>query len=192
MAHERTVSRLRRLADRDELTGLLNRRAFLHAAEGAAERARHGGDQLALVLLDLDHFKRINDEHGHLTGDRALRLAADTVTAALRTADAVGRYGGEEFCLLLPGADARTAETIAERIRCSIAAVRIDTSGGPLHLTASFGVAALGPDVSTVHELLVQADAALYAAKEQGRDRVVVAPAGNTGAALTQQLVTEP
>ena len=192
MSHERTVRRLRLLADRDELTGLLNRRAFLVNAEGAAERARRGGTPLALVLLDLDHFKRINDEHGHLTGDRALRLAAEAVTATLRSGDAVGRYGGEEFCLLLPGTDAGTAEAIAERIRRNVAAVRIDTDRGPLLLTASFGVAALGPEATTVHELLVRADAALYAAKEQGRDRVVVAPAGNSGAAFAQQLVAEP
>lgn len=192
MAHERTVSRLRRLAERDELTGLLNRRAFLDAAEAAVERARRGGHQLAMVLLDLDHFKRINDEHGHLTGDHALRLAAETVMATLRSADAVGRYGGEEFCLLLPGTDAGAAEAIAERIRRSVATVRIDTPGGPLRLTASFGVAALGPEVTTVHELLVRADAALYTAKERGRDRVVVAPAGNSGAAFAQQLVAEP
>lgn len=192
MAHERTMHGLRRLADRDELTGLLNRRAFLQISEAAAERARRFGTPLALVLLDLDHFKRVNDEHGHLAGDQALRVMADTVTAALRSADAVGRYGGEELCLLLPGLDAAAAGSVADRLRQSIAATRIDTAGGTLHLTASFGVAALTAEVSTIHGLLAQADAALYRAKHAGRNRVVVAPAGNTGGALMQHSVAEP
>lgn len=182
MANERTMHRLRRLADRDELTGLYNRRAFMRMAEEALARTRSRGGELSLILFDLDHFKRVNDTHGHLVGDQVLRVAAETVMTALREADAAGRYGGEEFCVLLPGLGIPEALEVAERIRASLEDVRIDTPTGPLRISASLGVAGLAHGATTVPDLLALADAALYRAKDGGRNRVELAVAGNAPA----------
>ncbi|NYZ14259.1 GGDEF domain-containing protein [Azospirillum sp. RWY-5-1] len=189
MANERTMHRLRRLADRDELTGLYNRRAFMRTADEALRHAQARGGDLSLVLFDLDHFKRVNDTHGHLVGDQVLRVAAETVMAALREADAPGRYGGEEFCVLLPGLGIPAALEVAERIRGSLEDVRIDTPTGPLRISASLGVAGLAHGAASVPELLALADAALYRAKAEGRNRVVLAaPAGAAPAPVQHDL----
>nr|WP_281378800.1 GGDEF domain-containing protein [Azospirillum oleiclasticum] len=183
------MHRLRRLADRDELTGLYNRRAFMRTADEALRHAQARGGDLSLVLFDLDHFKRVNDTHGHLVGDQVLRVAAETVMAALREADAPGRYGGEEFCVLLPGLGIPAALEVAERIRGSLEDVRIDTPTGPLRISASLGVAGLAHGAASVPELLALADAALYRAKAEGRNRVVLAaPAGAAPAPVQHDL----
>jgi diguanylate cyclase (GGDEF)-like protein len=175
---------LRTLATTDGLTGLLNRRAFTRALEGELERARRHGHPLSLLLLDVDHFKRINDAHGHPAGDAVLQHLARTCTALLRRSDVAARVGGEEFALLLPHAAAGQAAQTAERLRGALAGagpsapVTALPSGGaqgerpPVDFTVSIGVATWGGPGEPAEALLQRADAALYAAKRAGRDRV--------------------
>lgn len=164
-------------ASRDVLTGAMTRRAFLDALGKAyAARQRQRGPA-ALVLFDLDHFKRINDTLGHAAGDAVLKAAARTVLRELRVEDSFGRVGGEEFAVLVAGADAAAACDVAERLRGAIA--RMTVAGYPeLKVTASFGVVELTDAVPSVAALVEAADAALYAAKRAGRNRV------ETGAAV--------
>jgi diguanylate cyclase (GGDEF)-like protein len=165
------VERLQHLSLADPLTGLGNRRAFDAAMEEEIARARRAEGHVGLVMLDVDHFKRFNDRHGHQAGDEALILVARVLRTAARTGDRACRIGGEEFALLLPGADERESAAVAERVRAGIE--RRGAPAGPV--TVSLGVAAAsGPDAT--HELLVaEADARLYAAKDGGRNRVVSA-----------------
>ena len=166
---------LRRLASIDPLTGVGNRRHLMERAGREWQRATRFGQPLALLMLDIDRFKRINDVHGHATGDRAICLVAKTCVEAVREIDIVGRYGGEEFVLLLPGTGLEGAREVAERLRARIAAlaIELDEDGAPpLVLTASIGFAALGLD-DTLEHLLASADAALYRAKGAGRNRAV-------------------
>lgn len=158
---------LARAADTDALTGLLNRRGI----EPELERLLAGG-RLAVVMVDLDHFKRYNDRHGHLVGDDALRRVARVLTAAASAEDRVARFGGEEFTVALPGADALAAHAYAGRV---MAALRDEDVTDDLRLTVSVGVATLGADGRTADALLRRADAALYHAKASGRDRVASA-----------------
>ncbi len=163
----------------DTLTGLLNRRALRQALERAIERSRHGGEPLALLAVDLDHFKRVNDTRGHSAGDAALCAVARTLSAAVRGNDLVARLGGEEFVVLLPGLNEEGAVLGAERLRRAIVAQRFQFEGELIPLTASFGVAVFrGSDnagESAGEVLLRQADLALYAAKRAGRNRTVAA-----------------
>ena len=166
---------LRRQASIDPLTGVGNRRHLMERAGREWQRATRFGQPLALLMLDIDRFKRINDVHGHATGDRAICLVAKTCVEAVREIDIVGRYGGEEFVLLLPGTGLEGAREVAERLRARIAAlaIELDEEGAPpLVLTASIGFAALGPD-DTLEDLFASADAALYRAKGAGRNRAV-------------------
>lgn len=165
--------RVAELAMTDELTGLPNRRAFRELlARLVAENAR--GRDIALVIVDIDHFKRINDDFGHPTGDRVLALVAQRLAQRVRRTDFLGRYGGEEFCLLYVDVDQACAERLAEEQRQSIAAL----SGLPRPVTASFGVcASLGSRPLAEEELIARADAALYRAKREGRNRVCSAEA---------------
>lgn len=171
-AYERTnrllLDSLREKAERDELTGLVNRRRFFELFAGEMERSRRYGAPLSLVLLDADHFKRINDLHGHQVGDRVLRAIADHCSAVLRRSDVLGRVGGEEFACLLPGADREAGVAAAEKMRATVAADRED---GLPACTVSAGVAELRAD-DTRETLYRRADQALYAAKARGRDRV--------------------
>ncbi|HYJ76750.1 MAG TPA: diguanylate cyclase [Kineosporiaceae bacterium] len=174
----------RRLAVTDGLTGLYNRRFFEEVLRLETERALRGDLPLALLVADLDHFKHVNDAHGHLSGDAVLVEAAARLRRSLRASDVLARYGGEEFVAILPDADRDTALEIAERCRSALAdePVRLHT-GRRVTVTASFGVAVLGPDAGPTAArdstgLLRRADRALYAAKDAGRDRVSVAPAG--------------
>lgn len=159
-------------ASRDALTGAMTRRAFgemLHKAFAARQRQRGAA---ALVLFDLDHFKRINDRLGHAAGDAVLRATARTVLRELRVEDSFGRVGGEEFAILLSGAEASVAADVAERIRGAIA--RMEVPGYPgLPVSASFGVVALTDAASSPEALMEAADVALYAAKAEGRNCVV-------------------
>ena len=158
----------------DSLTGFFLRDYFFQRLEEEQRRARRYSGRFALLMLDLDGFKSINDRHGHLAGDRYLRSAAAAIRAQLRGADMPCRYGGDEFSLLLPETGLRGASTIAERIREAVARLEIDADGAQLRSTVSIGLAAF-PDHSTedAKGLMRRADEALYRAKRAGRDRVV-------------------
>ena len=171
---------LHRLASTDMLTGLSNRRVLLEAAESlflASARQDGPGAPLppALLILDLDHFKAINDRHGHLEGDRALIEFAAVVRAELRSSDVVGRMGGEEFAVLLPDTRGAEAEAIAQRILQQLRRRQLWSDGDPSRrgMTASIGVATRLPSDRHLRDWLDRADKALYQAKHQGRDRVV-------------------
>jgi two-component system cell cycle response regulator len=167
-------ARLERLAHTDPLTQLLNRRALTDRLQQEMERAMRYDATLALLMVDLDHFKAVNDTHGHLVGDDVLRDVARLLRETIRTTDVAARYGGEEFLVLLPETDDGGAEAFAERIRVAVEAHPFEGSGGAaLRLTASLGVAVFpAPRVVTAEDLLVRADAALYRAKADGRNRV--------------------
>jgi len=163
---------LLRHATIDHLTGVSNRRHFLDQAEQELHRGQRYGRPICLLMLDVDHFKKINDGHGHQMGDIALRAVADTCRAALRTCDALGRLGGEEFAMLLPETALDQAEAVAERIRQSIAALSLALPNGDiLAMTVSIGVTQVVEGETTVDPALARADAALYRAKAGGRNR---------------------
>lgn len=170
----RLFEEVRHLARTDPLTGLYNRRHFFELAERELERARRSGSALAVLLLDVDHFKQVNDGYGHHGGDQALRAVADLLRASLRTTDVSARFGGEELVVLLPDARSERAVAVAERLRHALATLEVPSERGIIQLTASFGVAtlegaALGESLDT---LLARADEACYDAKRAGRDRV--------------------
>ena len=166
----------RELATRDELTGLINRRAMLDLMALEHRRSLRSGRPLLLAQLDIDHFKPINDQHGHAAGDRALQAFAGTVRASVRDTDVLARWGGEEFVLMLTDTSAEHARELLERIRQAVQALEIAHSAGSLQLTVSIGLAQHLPG-DTVEHTLERADQALYHAKALGRNRVVVAPA---------------
>lgn len=157
------------LAERDPLTGVYNRRRLLERLEEEVERSCRGHDPLSVCMLDLDHFKQVNDRHGHQAGDEALRQVAIALAASLRSIDTLGRYGGEEFVLVLPQTSRNGAREKAERVRGAVDLLR--TGSG--QVTVSIGVAGYRPGDS-VDTLLARADAALYEAKDSGRNRVVL------------------
>jgi diguanylate cyclase (GGDEF)-like protein len=163
-----------RLADTDSLSGVRNRRYFMPRLETEAVRARRFGQSLSLLMLDIDRFKRVNDDHGHPTGDLVIRRLADLCGDGLRQIDVIARVGGEEFTLLLPGTTIEGAAEVAERIRAEVeGAVVYSLANVPVNITVSIGVAELRPEDKDGLALFVRADAALYAAKEEGRNRVV-------------------
>jgi diguanylate cyclase (GGDEF)-like protein len=175
LENARLHERVQRQATTDELTGLVNRRRFLEALEAELERARLFETPLTLVLADLDDFKRVNDAHGHLAGDDALRTFGDLLQAHLRKVDVAGRLGGEEFAVLLPETDLEEATLVADRMRGALSEAPLRLSGGVrISLTASFGIAELAPDQSA-QQLMSRADAALYGAKAAGKNRVSIA-----------------
>jgi two-component system cell cycle response regulator len=164
---------LRELATHDPLTCAWNRYAILDTLGREASRAGREGSALAVIMADLDHFKAVNDTHGHLAGDAVLREAVRRMQAGLRSYDHVGRYGGEEFLIVLPGTTGANALQLAERLRLAVAREPFDAAGMPLSVTASFGVTAAELPAAAVPERLIRlADYALYQAKEKGRDRV--------------------
>ncbi len=171
--HQRQLERLIDQARTDPLTELANRRAFdLELARLFAQRQRQGV-VFALLLIDLDRFKQVNDRFGHLVGDRVLQQAASVLRSHLREMDFVARYGGEEFAALLPGTDLREATRAAERVRSRIAQEAFTAEGRQLHLTTCVGVAAVRPG-DIAESLVRRADVALYAAKAAGRNRTFV------------------
>jgi diguanylate cyclase (GGDEF)-like protein len=175
LENARLHERVQQQATTDELTGLVNRRRFLEALETELERARLFETPLSLVLADLDDFKRVNDAHGHLAGDDALRTFGDLLQAHLRVVDVAGRLGGEEFAVLLPETDLEEATLVADRMRAALSEAPLRLSGGVrISLTASFGIAELAPGQSG-QQLVSRADAALYAAKAAGKNRVNIA-----------------
>ncbi|WP_334189787.1 diguanylate cyclase [Noviherbaspirillum sp.] len=163
---------LRKLASHDALTGLLNRRALLEIGEVEFGRARRYGYPLSIILLDCDHFKRVNDSFGHGVGDKVLVRFAGILTAAVRDADHVSRLGGEEFVVILPHTPLDGAIQLADRLRLSIMGTPIKAGGAEIWCTASFGVAELTTDNLTFTNLLNTADKAMYKAKASGRNRV--------------------
>lgn len=171
----RLAQRLRELSTLDDLTRQLNHRAILARLTEEAERAVRYGPSLAVILCDLDHFKAVNDSHGHLVGDAVLYGAANLLRATLRASDALGRYGGEEFLAILPEASLEAARHAAERVRRQLAHTPIPLpGGGHIRVTASFGVATWDelPPPATIEALIALADGRLYEAKAAGRNCV--------------------
>ena len=164
-----------RRAQTDALTGVLNRRSLVERLDAACSRARARDLPISLLFIDLDHFKQINDTRGHAAGDACLRAIVSPIQAELRQSDVIGRYGGEEFVVILSSADTAVARPIAERILDRVAGIRIDGFGEPIRLTCSIGVA--GSDHLGVwgEDLIARADAAVYEAKNAGRNRVQTA-----------------
>ena len=165
----------RELATRDELTGLLNRRAMQDLMELENRRSLRSSRPLLLAQLDIDHFKPINDQHGHATGDRALQAFASTVRASVRDTDVLARWGGEEFVLMLSDTQLPDAHDLLERIRLAVESLDIAHATGTLRMSVSAGLALHWPG-ATLAQTLERADQALYTAKALGRNRVVVAP----------------
>lgn len=160
----------------DSLTGLNNRRALLELLRVDEDRALRGRQPLSVILTDVDRFKAVNDDFGHNTGDRCLKVISDALRAGVRSGDHVGRWGGEEFLIALPGADIIQCAEVADRCRNLLASQRVRLDQGmALRLTASFGAtSAEGADRPDLFQLIEQADRALYWAKEAGRDRVKI------------------
>jgi diguanylate cyclase (GGDEF)-like protein len=163
---------LRAAARTDAKTGLLNAAAWQREADMEISRMVRTRGSLALLLVDIDHFKRVNDTHGHLVGDQVLAALADAFRQQVRDSDVVGRFGGEEFVVLLPGADVTEASKVAERLREQVAATPVMLGGGEVRVTVSVGVAVLGQHADDIPGLLASADLALYRAKESGRNQV--------------------
>jgi len=162
-------------ASTDALTGVANRRQLLERSDIEVPRAERSGTPLSLLCLDLDHFKRINDEYGHQAGDDVLKRVATDIQGSLRPTDLLARVGGEEFHILLPDTDLLGASEAAERIRAGIEGLEIPAQGAILRVTASVGCAQLGPDGADMKSLTHTADERLYEAKARGRNRVVIA-----------------
>jgi len=164
---------LREQATHDPLTGLWNRYALLEALEREHSRAAREGTPLAVIMVDLDHFKHVNDTYGHLAGDAVLRETAGRMQAVVRSYDLVGRFGGEEFLIVLPGTSGANAAQLAERLRAAVAHDPVCHDGVPIPVTASFGVGAGGTAPGGDPQTLIRlADEALYRAKENGRNRI--------------------
>lgn len=157
----------------DPLTGLFNRRYLELRLDAEVSRARRSHRPLTLAIADVDHFKRVNDRHGHGGGDRALRSFADALRATLRIEDIVARLGGDEFCMLFPGTHAATAAFALERVLARLRATDIEGDPEPFRISGTCGLTELSPGQSA-SELMASADAALYAAKSAGRDRVAI------------------
>ena len=171
------LEQIRQLATHDDLTGLLNRRAMLDRMQLEQHRSLRSGSPLLIAQLDIDHFKAVNDTHGHAAGDLVLQSFADTVRRNVRDTDVLARWGGEEFVLLLCDTPAADAVTLMERLRQAVQAMQVPVpqSGGPITVTVSIGLARHTP-ADPLAGTLERADRALYAAKAGGRNRVVPAP----------------
>jgi len=176
-----TREMLRDLAARDPLTKLWNHNSILDMLAAEIHRAERQQTSVGVVLIDLDHFKQTNDTHGHLMGDRVLRDVAEAMSGTIRPYDAVGRFGGEEFLVVLPGCDEINATSHAERLRLAIQRLIVKSGRAEVRCTASLGVTVVGPESWIDAEAAIQAaDAAMYAAKRAGRNRVEFLPAHTT------------
>lgn len=166
------VRRLDEASNRDGLTGIYNRRYLEQALSREFGRVKRYEGTLSLIMIDLDHFKRVNDQRGHLAGDEVIRRAAETLSHGVRDTDTLGRYGGEEFVVLLPQTKIDGALILAERLRSLIAAAPIMFNDDPIAVTISVGVAEMNTDITSHEQLLQHADEALYESKKNGRNRV--------------------
>jgi diguanylate cyclase (GGDEF)-like protein len=169
----RQNERLQILAARDPLTNCLNRRSFFERSDAEFDIAVTDKSPISSIMLDIDHFKKVNDNYGHAVGDQVIQLIADQLRSVLRGTDIIGRYGGEEFCVLLPGVDIDQATLLAERLREAIeqfsGASRLPIDG---NVTISLGVSTINSDTSNATDLIDQADKGLYASKNNGRNQV--------------------
>lgn len=172
--HKNLEHELHALAVTDPLTGVANRRHFLDVALLEVHRSRRTGHSPAIVMVDLDRFKEINDSAGHAAGDRVLQEFSMAVRRHLRSSDTLGRLGGEEFAILLPEADLDTAAEVAGRVRTAVAELTVPAPGGELQFTASFGVSRLRAGETSIEAAMHRADVALYRAKDAGRNAVMV------------------
>jgi len=170
--HREATEAARQSVSCDHLTGLANRRTFFEAAALEMQRWERMPRPLSIMMIDADHFKRINDMHGHVAGDAVLRHLAAALSANFRTVDVVARIGGEEFIALLPGATLEAAEALAQRVCRCLDSQSVEVEGIPIHYTVSIGVAVMDADVADINGLMNRADAAMYAAKSNGRNRV--------------------
>jgi len=164
--------RAEELSQRDELTGLKNRRAFFEQAKRTLEQARRFRHPVSVVMMDIDHFKMINDSHGHAFGDKVLQAVANVLQKAMREIDVVARIGGEEFALVLPETPLEDIGCLAERLRSEIEDLVVANGGEKIKITASFGVASCTDGRGDIDTLLTDADDALYVAKKAGRNQV--------------------
>jgi diguanylate cyclase (GGDEF)-like protein len=162
-------TQLRNIAYTDSLTKIYNRLHFSHFLDAEIDKVKRYGGKFSIIFFDLDHFKKVNDNHGHLIGDYVLACVTDIVSKANRSADIFARYGGEEFIILTPQTDLKGALAHAERLRKDIEKFTFKTAG---HITSSFGVAEFNAETDSIETLLERADKALYLAKENGRNRV--------------------
>lgn len=174
---KRLEAELLEMATTDFLTGLSNRRHFIARMEEELARLNRNEQPVAVLMLDIDHFKKINDRYGHASGDAVLRQFADLIRAELRAFDSAGRVGGEEFAILLSGTDLAGGAAFAERLRAKVAHTPIEQGGQQIPVTVSIGITVLTAHDADTSDVLHRADAALYEAKEGGRDRVVIARA---------------
>ena len=176
------IGTLQDLATRDFLTGLPNRRYFLEHSQRQLPQLQQDDEWVAVAMVDIDHFKHINDSFGHDGGDEALRACADAVAAHARSGDLVARFGGEEFCLMVPGLDPEGAVSYFEALRHAIAMLRMPIGDTTLRMTVSIGLCCLRPRRDSLHALITEADRQLYLAKAGGRNRVCGANAAATAA----------
>ncbi|NYZ12119.1 diguanylate cyclase [Azospirillum sp. RWY-5-1] len=165
---------LREMASKDPLTGIYNRRSFMEMARQQLARANRFQEPMSVMVLDVDHFKHVNDSYGHATGDDALRLVAGACTSVLREYDLLGRLGGEEFVIALPGTTPDEGVVVAERVRRHLSRMPIPGPAVRFHLTASIGIACIDSAMDTLEKAIHRADLALYRAKREGRNRVCV------------------
>jgi len=172
---ESLLTKFQTLATTDELTGLANRRRFFEDLDREIARCKRYGSPAALLMIDIDHFKSVNDAHGHQAGDAVLKGVATALSETLRRTDVAARYGGEEFAVLLPETPLPQAADVAERVRQRVAAQPFQSPAGPLAVTISVGAAVAGDSKCDVESLVRSADEALYRAKSGGRNRVAIA-----------------
>ncbi len=179
LQNARLFSEIQMLAITDDLTGIFNRRHFFELGEREFNRAQRFSRPLSVLMLDLDHFKLVNDNYGHAVGDQVLRVIAERFKSNVRDVDVLGRYGGEEFTILLPETGISEAKGLSERLREIIAKTPVPTSAGSLRITVSLGVASLDSKAQSLAELIECADQAMYAAKKRGRNFVCAYTVGN-------------
>lgn len=182
------ANELKELAATDGLTGIMNRRTIEVEAMRQLAQVQRSGDNVAIMMIDVDHFKQINDRHGHPAGDEVLRRLAHLMQSVVRGTDYIARYGGEEFCILLPATGEKQAAALAERLRRLYSELRVDWNGHSIQSTISIGVADSRQAGSDLETLIKAVDTALYQAKHRGRNRVVGFSEGVAGAEGANQL----
>jgi diguanylate cyclase (GGDEF)-like protein len=179
LENARLFAQMESLAMTDTLTGIFNRRQFMTMGTIELERSLRYHKQMSAVMIDIDHFKKVNDTYGHIAGDHFLKEIAGLLGRTLRTVDILGRYGGEEFAIIMPETGLEEAQKAAERLRILVEAKQMLIEQVPVNVTASFGVTTLTPNTKDLQVLLEQADRAMYAAKQAGRNQVKIYSSSN-------------